>query len=958
MPINIIYQNVRGLRTKLDGAFENVLNTNAEIICLTETWLNGHILSSELVSGDFVTHRRDRDYSRTGTKNGGGSAIIHSNKLITTRMYDFETDIPYLEDIWLKIQLPDRCLFLCVVYITPCANNSVLYETFYEKASANVMEINSENGVMIIGDFNLSQIHWMRHHSDRVVAINPVNGSGRDFLTFLNYTNLSQHNLIQNKDGRILDLVLASANLNEVTVTESTHMIAPIDHYHPPLEIILNCGLSSLREKHHGKFNFRKADYDTICAQIDLIDWSFIRNNDINQSMATFYEKINTLIGTFVPIKGRKSKYPFWFDYHTIRALKRKDRYHKKWMKTRRSSDYALFSNERAGCKNLISKCHTQYVERLQLNVRKNVKLFWAFTKNKKQTNTYPAQMSFENNTSSEPQTISTYFASHFRKTYMETSTESVALGNMANVNSDVIPNKFHVHDVECIISKLDENKNGGPDGLPNYFIKKVCRSISLPLVLLFDKSLEQGIFPQALKYAYISPVFKKGNKQQVENYRPVCLLNTIAIVFEKLILRRIEPVICDKISNKQHGFMPKKSTGTNLTEYTNYIACALDVGDSVNAIYTDFSKAFDSVDHGLLLDKLAGIGVGGAMLKFLASYISGRSLKVVFCGTRSQAFIPTTAVPQGSVLGPILFNAFINDLTGGFKCNFLLYADDLKLFTRIRSQVDCQKLQSDVDTLYHWCEQNKIKLNIDKCNSMIFSSRAAISTFTYTINNVSLQQVDSVNDLGVIFDRKLNFHNHVDKMVNKSYKMLGFLTRIMKKFRNRDCFNLLYNTLVRPHLEYCSTVWNPHCQGTILKVERVQKKYTRHLNFKLGFEYVEYGERLRQHRMLSLESRRTLADLRFLHGTYHSPNSDCHAMIVLRPNTYRNRHNLTFYPPFARTNFKKFRSPIVRAQNHHIKIASNVDINESVKSYSKLIFDAVVKLQATSGWNISRSLN
>lgn len=201
----------------------------------------------------------------------------------------------------------------------------------------------------------------------------------------------------------------------------------------------------------------------------------------------------------------------------------------------------------------------------------------------------------------------------------------------------------------------------------------------------------------------------------------------------------------------------------TNLSIYTTKIAHAFERGLETHSIYTDFSKAFDTVEFNVLLPKLKSIGIDGTLLKWIDSYISDRSLQVVFNGSKSNPFTPTSGVPQGSILGPLLFNIFINDLGGLLKCEHLFFADDLKIYKTINCQGDVDKLSNDLITLNSWCLQNGLKLNIGRCKFISFNNKSNPIQTHYAIGNEKLEEVKCIKDLGIIFDNKLKFDSHMD---------------------------------------------------------------------------------------------------------------------------------------------------------------------------------------------------
>lgn len=671
--------------------------------------------------------------------------------------------------------------------------------------------------------------------------------------------------------------------------------------------------------------------------------------------MSALYHEIDQTIQKHVPIKSKGSKFPFWFSHELKTEINRKERAHRAWKKTSLTNDYQKFSELREKCKTLLEQCHEIYIDQLQNNLSKNIKLFWAYTKSKKQTNTYPNEFIFQQKNAADPNSISDMFSAYFQTTYTNHSTV-FPLNHTAN-NASPTNNHQEItpQEVEEILSRLDENKNGGPDQLSNYFIKKVREHLAHPLSIIFNKSLKHGIFPNQFKYGYITPIYKKGDKNMIINYRPVCLLNTFSLVFEKLVLKNIRPIINRHICHQQHGFMPRRSTASNLNKYVSMIAETLDRGQEVHAIYTDFSKAFDTVDHGILIHKLKKIGLNANLIKWFISYVTNRKLSVIFGGAKSTSFSPKSGVPQGSVLGPILFTIFINDLGDDLKCEFLMFADDIKIFKVVGSRREEQELQNDLNTLSLWCRNNKMVLNVEKCHFMEFSNRIRQNTSRYYINDTELVKVEQIRDLGVVFDNKLKFDSHIDGIINKTYKMLGFISRLTKDFKKSDCLQMLYNTLVRSNLEYCTTVWSPNHELHILKLERIQKSYTRLLFFRLSKPNQTYDVRLKHLKMLSLGWRRLCFDMDLIHEVYHNVESSLYEQLSYRNPQHFHRHNHLFYPSYARTDFKFYHSPMIRAQRLHNKYFNLTDINKPKKYHKLKIRSKCIKLQSEINWNVAK---
>lgn len=259
-----------------------------------------------------------------------------------------------------------------------------------------------------------------------------------------------------------------------------------------------------------------------------------------------------------------------------------------------------------------------------------------------------------------------------------------------------------------------------------------------------------------------------------------------------------------------QHGFVRKRSTVTNLVAFTQFVSEVLDRNGQVDVNYTDFAKAFDRVQHDVLLHKLSNYGLDEGAIRLLDSYLSKRDHFVSYNGYSSVGYFPSSGIPQGSNLGPLLFILFINDLLELIHCGRLCYADDLKMFSIIRNVDDCVNLQ--LQLMLSWCEQNKLRLNVDKCKIMTFSRRTEIYSYDYECNGRRLERHIVLRDLGVLFDTELSFVEHISQIILDAAKVYGFMIRNCRDFTEINCLKILYNAVIRSKLEYPSVVWSPIC--------------------------------------------------------------------------------------------------------------------------------------------------
>lgn len=306
-----------------------------------------------------------------------------------------------------------------------------------------------------------------------------------------------------------------------------------------------------------------------------------------------------------------------------------------------------------------------------------------------------------------------------------------------------------------------------------------------------------------------------------------MAILTTLGNLFERIVCGLLTDHFRCYVSDFQHGFIQGRSTTTNLLSFTQFALAELESGNQVDVVYTDFSKAFDRLRHDHLIWKLSEIGVHSSMLSWIRSYLQGRLQYVRLAGWESERFCVTSGVPQGSHLGPLLFNLFLNDVFSIFShCNALAYADDLKLYCSVRTVRDAVGLQRDLDSLSSWCQRNGLFLNIKKCKVVSFHRKTSPMIFDYNLADETLERVNVVRDLGVLFDEKIQFSKHIDAVISKSYSMLGFMKRICSEFEDPEVLKTIYCAIVRSHLEYSSVLWTPNYAVHISRIESIQKKF------------------------------------------------------------------------------------------------------------------------------------
>lgn len=899
------YQNVRGLRTKLPEFRNNLQACNYEIIALTETWLHTAIHDSELFNMDYSVFRRDRNYEYLGCQRGGGTLIATS---ITFAASIIDTPIsPFYDDIWVCIKTTNLRLIIGCVYFPPNSSPDC-YQAFCNTSESLKNEY-EDSKFLILGDFNLPLLEW--HYEDSTLVPSSVSSPTAEVvIDSMYFQELHQLNSVSNCKGRFLDLVFAD-EFTDLSLSQSKDPIINTDPYHPPLELIISDDYTSpLKSKNEiSVYQFYQANFQALNRYYNEVDWSFLETeSDINNLVSMFYVVLFAGIDLHTPKKIIKNqKYPKWFDGPLRKLIAHKNKIYKRYKRTGLQTDYMDYSNIRREVKWRTDMCYLMYVSQTEHLIPENVKHFWRFINNLKKNPSLPSLMKFGDLELTDPDDIANAFSHHFQSCYSDHKDLGIAGPDPVGFASVLCCHEFTIGEVEQGIENLDTSKKAGPDGIPPLFLKNCKSSLASPLCILFQKSFDLATFPDIWKFSSLIPIFKSGDRSDICNYRGISLLSTTPKLFESIITNEIFETYSNYIIPEQHGFYRGRSTSTNLGLYQNYLISSVEAGGQVDVIYTDLSKAFDSVCHELLLEKICQIGITGKYHDWIRSYLSQRRQRVTVCGSVSGEVLATSGVPQGSHIGPVLFLLFINDVSSCFEASkCLLYADDLKFYTVVSP--NSNSLQSDLNRLVTWTRQNHLQLNIKKCKVLRFHKCTNPLSSSYKIGNNTLEVVTTFSDLGVIFDSNLTFNFHIDNIVIKSLRLLGFIKRNTRHVYDTKAVTCLYNCLVRSILEYCSTIWTPQYQCHIDRIERVQNKFVKYLLYKLRFPYtdVPYETRLLLCGMHSLECRRRNALLCFLHKLISGAVRSEHLLelICFHIPTRRTRRMQLFYQRTHRTNY------------------------------------------------------
>ena len=717
--------------------------------------------------------------------------------------------------------------------------------------------------ILICGDFNYGAINWEN---------NVVDSSGQhvvdatEFLDMYNDHYYHQHvdNWTHNRgmeNPSRLDLILSK---NEFDV-ENLNYISPIGNSHHAVlafDLVVECNVvelvdESLRYSHH------KGDYVKASSLFNSTNWDTqISDHDPSQMYTEFSDICSNVVEECVPKYSLKIgvKRPKWMTSEVWNQLNAKER---AWKRLRcrktsvRQEHYRLIRNQTT---ELVRKAKKAYEKALLVDIKKNKKRFWSYIRSKTKVKESILRVTntdglLTDNDKDTANVVNEIFTSVFTK---ENPYGAIPAADYEYSGSLLKFLEITEEMVMKVLNKLDVNKSAGPDGITNRLLKSCKEALVKPLTKIFRKSMETGIVPMAWKEANVSPLFKKGAKTNPLNYRPVSLTSVVGKVFETLIRDALVKHVTENaiIKIQQHGFMKKKSTLTNLLEYLETLTDAFSRKVPVDVNYLDCRKAFDTVPHQRLIVKLKALGVRDNVLGWISNFLLNRRQRVCIRGSYSEWLSVDSGVPQGSVLGPILFLFYINDLVDGLECPILLFADDAKIYKEIKCQEDVEMLRRDMQKIENWSKKWLLTFNEEKCATMHIGTNNPKER--YTLNNNLLNETKLEKDLGVFISCDLKPSQHVAKVAARANKIIGLVKKIFD-YIDAETIMSIHCTMIRPILEYAVQSWCPYLAKDINELEKVQHRVTKLVP---DLQDLSYEERCEKLNLPTLKQRRERGDL------------------------------------------------------------------------------------------------
>ena len=835
--------NARSIISKLSDLDELIKNRNPDLVLICETWLNEN---DENVSLNLDGYNLEPELrkDRTDTVNGiGGGLLVYSRSGIIIKPVLNEIDFnQYCQfEVISKEKRNSENLNFTLVYRPP--KNNKLNLTKLCDAIKNV----PDNSILI-GDFNLPNIDWKNEECKDAFS--------EEFLETVVEANLEQ--MIDFKThvkGNILDLLLTNKPENIISV-ECLGNLGNSDHSIIEAEIRFS---TEIQENKVERLDWKNCDNEGLKDYFDNIDWSnILANKSCSEQWDTLKNVIETGTNRFVPkLKENKKRKTSWMTKKVKKLLNKKYRLFKLVKNNGSVENLKNLKDIEKKCRKAVRNAKMNYEK--MLSEKNESKPFHAYVRNKTKNKTSVGPLKVDGKIISDNKQIAKVLNDYFLSVYTRENIDNVP--NCPAYEGIKLENvKFTSTKIEKKIRKLKPVSAPGPDKISSKILKDHSYSFSIALATIFNSSLQSGEVPSDWRMANVTAIFKKGAKGMASNYRPVSLTSIPCKLMESLLKDEIVDHLLrnELLKSSQHGFMKNKSTVTNLLEFFDKITEMYDKGEAADVIYLDFSKAFDKVPAKRLLNKIEAYGVQGNILKWIENWLKNRYQRTVLNGQYSEWGQVLSGVPQGSVLGPLAFVIFIDDIDNNAKFIDILnkFADDTKGGKKIQSEDDARKLQDCLSQLVDWANKWGMAFNVDKCSVLHFGNKN--QKFKYEMNGKTLNSIDTERDLGVLVSSNLRPSVQCLNAVRKARLALrsieiGFVLRDQKVFVN------IYKQFVRCHLEHASQVWNPWTVADIDKLEKVQKKA---VNMVRGLDGLNYEEKLKKLNLEPLYIRRRKADL------------------------------------------------------------------------------------------------
>ena len=887
--------NCNSLRGKIDELRSIVVDINPEVIGLCETKLNSAVPNKLIQIDGYRCLRHDRPASTAG----GGCMIYVKDNIICRRRHSLELDD--IEAIVADIKIGMKYVGFILTYRPP---KTPLQMYFDELSELTESLLKNRSEIIIMGDMNCDLLR-------ATSAISPSN-----YLeTFMDNFALENQVLTPTRpaSGALIDVILSSnpkrfTSCDVIATGASDHSLCVTSMLNkapklPPKEITYR--------------RTRKTDFDALNHDLCSTNWAEAYSSSTgellsaNEVWSRWVKKLNDVLDRHAPLKKRLIKFnrPPWIGSEIEDAIRKRDILSKDINSPSKLNCFRQYRNHVNSMKRNAKRLYLQQSAKSKpKKFHHNLQYITGLGKDKKHS--IPSLM-HENKLYNSPSSKAELLREHFvsilpaQKSLSDKELcEHSSVKKIQNLNFRTFTlNYTSDEEIYRIVSKLDKNKATGPDNISASLLKSIIPSINAPLTDLFNHLITISEVPTDWKRGYLTPIFKRGDASIRSNYRPVTILTHISKMFERVIADQLTSHFLDIFPEDMHGFLKGHSSETALLKLTQDCRYNLDNNNKTAILSLDLSKAFDLVNHKLLLKKLQAYGLCSASIQLIESYLSERSQQVRVDSHLSTRFKLPSGVPQGSILGPILFNIFFSDLSySQINSSMVRYADDITLYHSTKSwQETIQILNKDLASISSWLTFNDFLLNANKTQAIKLNCIDNETTPEIIMNGTKIKYTNTISLLGIILDNNLSFREQLRVSLRRANICLSLLRQVKRSLSPQLALQL-YKIYVRPYVEYCSSLYLPLPESCKSRLERFQRSALRQLRIvkhEVSFNQINYPQ--------SLEHRRIAHSLNLLHKCLHTgtPQS-LRDFFTLSPGKYNLRFYYRLEQPRCRKTFMK----------------------------------------------------